>query len=118
LKLTLEEIDAELMRLPASPTTPEDIEARHVLMVKRFAVQDAARKAAAERAAADKKQTWGLPLVNVPGDIDCVMLPGRTILVDIVDGRRVAQLTTAEMLQLSMSNDAWLKINPDLARSL
>jgi hypothetical protein len=116
--MTLEEIDAALMRLPASPTTPEDIEARHVMMVKRFAVHDAARKAAAERAAAEKRKQWGLPLVNVPGDIDCVMLPGRTILVDIVDGRRVAQLTMGELRHLSISNQTWLNINPELAGSL
>jgi succinyl-CoA synthetase beta subunit len=117
--MTLQEIDQELMRLPASPTTPEDTEARHLLMVKRFEVQAAARKAAAERAAAEKKRQWGLPLVNVPGDISCLSLPnGRIVYTDIVDGRRVAQLTAGDLLQLSISNDAWLRLNPDLARSL
>jgi hypothetical protein len=119
MKLTLEEIDAELMRLPASPTTPEDTEARAAMMQRRFDVEAGALRAAAERAAAEKKKAWGLPLVNVPGDLSCVMLPnGRTVFADFVDGRRVMQLLPGDLLLLSVGNQAWLDLNPDLARTL
>ena len=115
--MTLEEIDTELMRLPASPTTSEDIEARAELMLKRFEVEAAAREAAASRAAAERKQTWGLPLVNVPAGIDCVITPnGRSVVVDVVDGRRVMRLTADEMRHLSIGNPMWTELNPELAR--
>jgi hypothetical protein len=114
---TIEEIDEALRRLPASPETSADVEARANLMQRRFDVQAATRNAAVESAAAAKNRQWGLPLVNVPGDLNCIVTgSGRNVIVDIVDGRRVAQLTRDEVIQLSVTNDAWLNLNPGLAR--
>lgn len=113
--MTLEEIDKELLRLPASPTTPEDIAARAAMMQKRFEVEAAARTAAADRAAAERKQNWGLPLVAVPAGIDCVLTPnGRTVVADVVDGRRVMQLTRQELSWLSAANHRWTELNSEL----
>jgi hypothetical protein len=114
--LTLEEIDKELMRLPRSPTTPEDIAARATMMQKRFDMEVAERKAAAERAAAEKQNAWGLPLVNVPPGIDTVITQsGRTVFADVVDGRRVMRLTVGEVRAFAIRNPAWTEINPELA---
>jgi hypothetical protein len=47
---TLQDIDAALLRLPATPKTDEDLEARHRLMVRRIELDQAQRaKAAADR---------------------------------------------------------------------
>jgi hypothetical protein len=117
--LTLEEIDQEMMRLPASPVRDEDIYARADLAMKRHEAIAAAREAAARHAAAEKKQVWGLPLVNVPAGIDCVLIPnghadGRTVVADVVDGRRVMQLTRHDLIWLSIGNHAWTDLNQDL----
>jgi hypothetical protein len=114
--LTIEEIDAELMRMPVSPTEPEDIEARANMMLKRFEVEAAARNAAAERAAAEKKNTWGLPPVNVPPGIDSVVThTGRSVSTDVVGGKRVMRITAGEMRALAIRNPAWTELNPELA---
>jgi hypothetical protein len=115
--MTLEEIDRELMRLPRSPTTPEDIAARATMMQKRFEVEAAERKAAVERAAAEKQNAWGLPLVSVPAGIDSVITGnGRNVVADVVDGRRVMRLTVGEVRELSIKNQAWTSLNPELVR--
>jgi hypothetical protein len=44
MKMTLEEIDAELLRLPASPVTDEDIKARAALTWQRFELLNARSK--------------------------------------------------------------------------
>jgi hypothetical protein len=115
--MTVEEIDRQLMNLPISPTTPEDIAKRADLMQKRFELQDAARQRAAEIAAAERKAQWGLPLVNVPPGIDCVQFPWRTVYADIVDGMRVMRITAHELRALAVKNDVWTQLNPEIARS-
>lgn len=116
--MTLAEIDAALMKMPLSPTSPEDVAARAAMMQKRYEVESAARQRAAEIAAAEKNKTWGLPLVNAPAGIDTVIThTGRTVVADIVDGRRVMRITAAEMQYLAIHNDIWTKLNPEIARS-
>src|SRR5258708_1264583 len=115
MKLNLDEIDRELMRLPASPTTPEDITERASLTLKRFELEAAAREAEASRSAAARREAWGFPLANVPGDISCVITAGgRTVYAEIVDGIRMIRLTAHEVRQLSISKPAWGDLNPKL----
>jgi hypothetical protein len=112
--MTLAEIDAALMCMPISPTTPEGIAARADMMLKRFEVEAAARQRAAEIAAAERKKAWGLPPVNVPAGIGCVIITGRTVYADVVDGRRVMKLTAGEVRSLATHNQAWTELNPEL----
>lgn len=110
--MTLEEVDDALTRLPTSPVTGEDIEARAALTWKRNELEVAAREAEACRTAADRRNAWGLPLANVPGDISCVITAaGRTVYAEIVDGRRVMRLAPAEVRHLSISNQSWGELN-------
>jgi hypothetical protein len=113
--MTLQEIDAALMSMPLSPTEPADVAARAAMMQLRYDVEASARNAAANRAAAEKKSQWGLPLANVPPGIDTVITgAGRTVNVDLVDGNRVMKLTAGEVRALAVGNAAWTTLNPEL----
>jgi hypothetical protein len=115
--MTIEEIERELRRLPATPVTDEDLYARAELTSKKFAIEADARELATRRAAAERKQTWGLPLANVPQGVDCAMThTGRTVVADIVGERRVMRLTAEEVRQLAVGNPNWTDLNPDLLR--
>lgn len=110
---TIEEIDLALARLPASPEAPEDVDARATLMWKRCALESAERKAAADRDAAERNARWGLPPVDVPGEVNCVVTNnGRTVYAEVVDGRRVMRLTSAEVRALGPH---WINLNPEFA---
>jgi hypothetical protein len=86
--LTLDEIDKELMRLPASPVRDEDIGARAELMTKRIELVSAQR-AAAE---APKPLSSTVP-VNVPDDLGGILTStGSYIFAEIVDGKRVIKM--------------------------
>jgi hypothetical protein len=113
-KMTIEEIDAKLMSMPISPTSPEDVAARADLMVQRYAVEASARNAAANRAAAEKKQHWGLPLARVPIGVHTVVINGRSVSVDIVDDERIMRLTAGEVRQLASGNAQWTELNHQL----
>ena len=110
---TFEEIDEALSRLPSSPTTPEDVHARASLMRKRCALESAERKATADRDAAESNARWSLPFVNVPGGVHCAITSnGRTVYAEVVDGRRVMRLTSAEVRALGPN---WINLNPGFA---
>jgi hypothetical protein len=103
------------MRLPASPVTPEDVEARATLTIKKFELEAAEREAAHCRDVAQRKLAWGFPLAKVPGSISHITFDGgRTIAVDEVDGQRVARITPGELRLLSVANPAWTTLNPHL----
>jgi hypothetical protein len=94
--MTIDEIDAELMRLPASPTEPEDIEARATMMTTRIELVNAQRAAAS--APAPLPST--VP-VNVPDDLGGILSKtGRYIFAEILDGKRVIQMPWADFSAL------------------
>ena len=114
--MTLSEINTALLRLPASPITPEDVEARATLTIKKFELEAAEREAAHCRDVAERKKGWGLPLAKVPGSVSTIIFDGgRTVTVDEVDGQLVAKLTPGELRRLSVANPAWTMLNPALA---
>lgn len=94
---TIAEIDAALMRLPASPVTGEDIDAMAALMWRRAKLESEARAAAAR-----PKELTGNLLVVVPDDniSQIQTIHGRLINVEIVDGKRVVRLFPAEFRNL------------------
>ncbi|MET4788270.1 hypothetical protein ABIF64_000448 [Bradyrhizobium japonicum] len=96
---TITEIDAAVMRLPASPVTGEDIDARAALMWRRYELESEARAAAAR-----PKEVTGNLLVVVPDDniTQIQTIRGRLINAEVVDGKWVVRLFPAEFRDLIM----------------
>ena len=82
MTMTIDEIDAELMRLPASPVSDEDIEARAKLMWKRFELVNARNKPVPPQPCND------IVAYPPPGlGITTLQTPDGPIVAEVIKGR-------------------------------
>jgi hypothetical protein len=93
--LELEKLDQELARLPASPVTDEDLQARATLMAKRIELDQSIRRAAAAKS---RPQQQGNLVVNVPPGVGISHFYGRS-------GRVVSARATENGLVLDLFVD-------------
>jgi hypothetical protein len=118
--MTLQEIDAALAQLPASPKTDADLDARATLMTRRIELDQSIRRAAAN----SRPQPQGDLVVNVPAGAGISHLYGRNGRVVrsrlTEDGRLVLDLSMQEFKHLLMSRQGfeWERSNPDAMRRL
>jgi hypothetical protein len=119
--MTLQELDAALALLPASPKTQEDLEARATLMARRIELDQAARAAAVN---SRPKPRGGL-VVNVPVNVGATHLYGKGGRVCqsrmTEDGRVVMDLFPDEFKSLLASKKHghdWHNANPEALRAL
>jgi hypothetical protein len=119
--VTVQKLDEALARLPASPVTGEDIEARAALMARRIELDQSARAAAAN----SRPQPRGGLVVNVPVNVGTTHLYGRGGRVACSrvaeDGRVVIDLFQDEFKRLlgdRMYGQAWHDANPEALRRL
>jgi hypothetical protein len=120
--MTLEDLDAELARLPATPKTDEDLNSRATLMTQRITLDQAA-KATAEANRQPKPR--GNLVINVPpgvGTSHHYSDRGRVTQSRVTaDGSVVLDLFPAEFKQLLMDRrfgEDWYRCNPDAVRAL
>jgi hypothetical protein len=114
--MTLEDIDAELALLPATPVTDADLDARATLMARRIELDQATRATAAENSRPKLRGNLvisipdGLALTNFYGE------RGRVCQVRMTeDGHKVLDLFVGEFKNLLMGADGLLfqNCNPD-----
>ena len=115
---TLEQIDAELAKLPASPKTDHDIQARAALMQKRYELENQQRKANAQ-ASRPKPQI----IVNAIEEFGCLhAADGEFYYPEIAeDGRRIVRLRHwGDFLGLLRGRDGirWQSINSEALQQL
>lgn len=121
LPATVEDLDAALLRLPATPKTDEDLNARAALMARRIELDQAA-KATAE--ANRQPRPRGNLVVNVPtatGTTNYYSHKGRIAQSRMAeDGRVVLDLFVDEFKSLLMGRDGliWQNCNPEVMRAL
>jgi hypothetical protein len=119
--VTLQKLDEALARLPASPVTGEDIEARAALMARRIEVDQSTRAAAAN----SRPQPRGGLVVNVPVNVGTTHLYGRGGRVACSrvaeDGRVVMDLFPDEFKRVLADRKHghdWHNANPEALRRL
>jgi hypothetical protein len=119
--MTLEDLDAELARLPATPKTDEDLDARAALMKRRIEL-DQAQRATAE--AASRPKPKGNLAIFVPAAVGTSTYysdRGRVAHARVAEcGRFVLDLYPVEFRSLLMGRDGlhWHNSNPDAVRAL
>jgi hypothetical protein len=117
MKMTLEDIDIELARLPTTPTTDVDLNSRATLMARRIELSQGA-KATAE--ANRQHKPIGNLIVNVPQSLGISNYygeRGRTTQSRVTeDGKVVLDLFEGEFKTLLMGRHGleWQTANPDL----
>jgi len=115
--MTLEDIDRELARLPATPKTDADLDARAALMARRIQIDQAAKVAAD---ANSRPKPRGNLTVNVPpsmGVSNYYSAQGRSAQSRTTDdGRLVIDLFAGEFKSLLMGRDGleWQNANHEL----
>jgi hypothetical protein len=119
---TLEQLDAALAQLPATPVTDADLDARATLMARRITLYQAA-KATAEANRRPKLQ--GNLVVNIPASVGSTQLYGKNGRVAhprvIEGGRIVIDLFIDEFKSLLMHREcglAWHNANHELLQRL
>ena len=118
--MTLEELDAQLAQLPASPKTDEDLVARAKLMARRIELDNAARSV--RDAAAGGQPARGNLVVNVPGEIGLSHFygnKGRVVCARMIEGVLVLDLFLNEFRTLLSDRRhglAWQKANDEAVR--
>jgi hypothetical protein len=114
--MTLEQIDAALAALPASPVTDEGISARADLMWKRGEIISTRLTEAARPCVVP-----GNLEVVVPAGVSCVYTGhGLTRMTETVDNRQVIYMTAGEFRALigGQTGGAWVAENPEIVRQL
>jgi hypothetical protein len=115
--MNLQEIDAALAALPASPVTDADLLARANLMRRRGELIGAALTESAR-----PRVHPGNLVVSVPEGISCVYtMSGITRVTETVDGRQIIRMTTAEFRNLlsgGTMGQQWALANPEIMRQL
>ena len=114
--MNLEQIDAALAAMPASPTTDEDIEARAALAWKRGELISAALTDAAR-----PHVRPGNLMVNVPEGVSCVCtMHGVTRVTETVDGCQIIRMTAGEFRSLigGATGGAWAAANAHILAQL
>jgi len=119
--MTLEDLDAELARLPAAPVTDADRDARATLMAARITLDQATKATAA---ANSRPTLRGNLAVNVPPAIGTSTFysdRGRVAQARVTeDGRVVLDLFVGEFKSLLMGRDGlhWQNSNLEAVRAL
>jgi hypothetical protein len=117
---TLEEIDAALAKIPATPVTDADFDERSRLMAQRCELEQAEKAAAA--AANSKPKPRGNLIVTIPAKLGISHFSsntGRVVQARSEGGRTVLDLFAPEFAALRMGPQGllWEQANSDLMLS-
>ncbi len=121
--MTLEDIDKELARLPATPKTDDDLNARAALMARRIEIDQAAK--VVRDAASGRQPARGGIQVTIPDGLGLSHFfgtNGRVATARVAeDGRRVLDLFVHEFRTLLGDRQYgldWHNCNPEALRQL